>query len=198
MYIVSVIITGTEHLGIGLVNRRFFREFVLQHLAGTFFRAVEQPAEQPESEDVATLQNGLVIHTAVGQSSLGHGRYRHFHNLGRDAKLLDWVVGGELGLFQAILLERVDVYDNHPARFQELVALLQCCGIHRHKHVALVARGVHTRTHAHLETAHAAERTLRGADFSRIVGERGNRVPKPRRNIGENVAGELHPVAGIA
>ena len=52
---------------------------------------------------------------------------------------------GGLGLFQAILLERVDVYDNHPARFQELIALLQCCGIHRHKHVALIARGVHTR-----------------------------------------------------
>ena len=56
---------------------------------------------------------------------------------------------------------------------------------------------MHTCTDTHLEAGNASERPLRGTDFSRIVGESGNSVAKPRGNIGEDITCQLHTVTRI-
>lgn len=198
MHIVAEIVAGTEHFGICLVDGGFLGELFVQHFQGVLFRTVEKPAEKSEREDVAAFQHGLDVHVRVGQGSLCHGCDRHFNHLCRDAEFLDGVVGLEQGFFQAIGLEGVDVDDDHTAGLEEFVALLECGRIHGYQHIAFIARSVYAGAYADLETAHAAQRTLRGADFRGIIGECGNGVAHTGRYICEDVAGKLHAVAGVA
>ena len=198
MDIVAVVVAGAEHFGVGLVHCGLLGKFLMEHLQRCLFGAVEQPAEQAEHEDVAAFQNGFYVHAAVGQRGLGHRRYGHFHHLSRDSQLLDGVVGLEQRLLEPFGLEGVDVNDDYSALFEKLVALLQGGGIHGYQHVAFVAGGVHAVAYAHLKSAHAAERPLRGAYLCGIVGEGRDGVAETGRNVSENVAGQLHAVAGVA
>ncbi len=76
--------------------------------------------------------------------------------------------------------------------------LLQGSGIHGNKHIGLVARCVYICSYMNLKSRYSAKRTLRGADFCRIVGESRNLVSDSGRHISEDIAGKLHSVAGIA
>ena len=198
VYVVAVVVAGAEHLGVGFVDGRFLCEFFAEHLAGALLGAVEEPAEQSQSEYIAAFEHRLEVHPLVGQSRFGHRRDGHLDHLGRDSQFLDGVVGGEFGFAQALGAEGVDVDDDDAAGLEEAVALLEGGRIHGHEHVAGVAGSVHAVAHAHLETADAAERALRGTDFSRIVGESRDGIAQTGRNVGENVAGKLHAVAGVA
>ncbi len=170
----TIVIAGTQHLGVGLGDGRFLCKFLLQHFAGILLGTVKEPAKQAESENVAAFENRFVIHSRVGQSGLSHGGDRHLNNLGMDAEFLYRVGGFKEGFFKTLLLERVNIENYHPVGFQKLVALFESRGVHGNQHIALVARSVHAAADTHLKTAHTAKRALRGADFGRIVGEGGN------------------------
>ena len=167
----AIVKTSLEHLRVSLVDSGLLRELRAEHLRGAFERAVKEPAEEAESEDVAAFEDTLGIHSLVRERGLCHRGNGHFHHLGSDAEFLDRVVGLEFSLFQTFLLEGIDVDNNNPAGLHRTVVLLESRGVHRHKHVATVAGGMHSRTDANLEAADTAERPLRGAYLSGIVGE---------------------------
>ena len=56
---------------------------------------------------------------------------------------------------------------------------------------------MHAFAHTHLIAGDSAQGTLRGADFSGIVGEGGDEIALASRNIGKDVARKLHAVAGV-
>ena len=68
-------------------------------------------------------------------------------------------------------------------------------GIHRDKHISLVAGGVHILTHTHLIARHSAQRTLGRADLCRIIRERGDLVSFSGGNVGKDISRKLHAVA---
>ena len=57
MDIVSIVVSSVEHFSVSLVNSRLFCEFVFQEVQSGFKRAVEQPANKSEREDVASSQH---------------------------------------------------------------------------------------------------------------------------------------------
>ena len=168
----TVVPAGLKHLGVGFVDSGLAGEFRLEMLEGAFQRAVEQPADKAQSEDVPAFEHTLVVHAAVGQSGLCHGRNRHLDNsVGIEAKFGDGIVGGIESLAEVWSLERVDVDDHNSVGLEEADVLLQSRGVHGHEDIAGIAGGVDTAAHAYLEAADTAERALRRAYLSRIVGE---------------------------
>ena len=195
----GVVEAGVHHLDVALGNERLLVELLAQESLDKAQVAVEQPADYAQGKHVAALEHALVVHAAVGQAGLNHLRHRAGHHaVGVDAHLAEVVVGGKLGLLKVFRAEAVGVDDDRGLRLCKAILCLQGGGIHGHKHVALVARGVDTaRSDVHLKTRHARERALRGAYVGRVVGKRGYAVAHSGRHRGEDVAGQLHAVAGI-
>ena len=76
---------------------------------------------------------------------------------------------------------------------------LERCGVHRDEHVGLVARrGDLVVGDVDLERRHAVDGARGRADLGREVGKRRQVVAERGAHRGEAVAGELHPVAGVA
>ncbi len=198
MDVVSVIVSGLEHLGVGFEDGRLLCEFLLEVAQGGVERTVEEPAYQAESEDVAAFEDALVVEAAVGQGCLGHGRDGHFDNLGFDAEFLKRIVGCVLSLLEVAFAEGVDIDDDHSTGLEEAVVLLEGSGVHRNEHVATVAGGVDTFADAYLEARHASKRTLWSAYFGRVVRECRHLVAETGRHVCKDVAGQLHSVAGVA
>ena len=196
--IVAIVETGFDHLGVGLVDHRFLGEFIFKVTFGLFERTVKEPADEAERKDIAAFQHGLVVETAVGERRLGHCRDGDFEYLCRDAEFFERFVGLEHRLAQIGFLKRVDVDDDHAAGFEKFYILLERRGVHGDKHIAAVAGSVHACSDAYLKTRHAAERSLRSANFSRIVGKCRDLIAKSGRYVGESVAGKLHAVARVA
>ncbi len=99
---------------------------------------------------------------------------------------------------QISLREGVAVADDDTIPLEVAEIGLEGRRVHGHEHIGLVAGGVDTLADAHLVTRHAAERTLRSADFRRIIREGGNLISLLCGNVRENVACKLHAVAGVA
>ncbi len=101
----SVVISGLEHFGVGLVDSGLFGEFGVKVRQSSLERTVEEPAHKAEREDVAALYDALEIHSAVGQSGLGHGCDGHIDYLRLDAEFLERTVRGILGFLEVRFLE---------------------------------------------------------------------------------------------
>ncbi len=196
--VVSVVVAGLKNLGVGLVNGRLFAEFLFQMVESGVDRAVEKPADQTKRKYIAAFKHTLGIKTGIGKSGFGHRGHRHFHYLGLDAEFLERTVSGVFRFFKIGFAEGVDIHNNHATLFKELVILLQCCRVHGQQHIAAVAGGVHIVAYAYLKAGNAAKRTLGSADFGRIVRKCRHLIADACRDIGENVAGKLHAVAGVA
>ena len=171
--VVTVVITSLNHLDVILCNSRLLGKLLTQEIGNEAQVAVEQPAHQTQGKHIAALQDGLVVHACVFQAVLHHrGQWAGHHAVGVDAHLAEVVVGLEGSFLQVFRTKRVGVDDNRSLRLSIAVLRLERGGIHRHEHVAEVARGVHlTCTNVHLKTRDTGERALRGADVSGIVGE---------------------------
>ena len=143
MGVVAVVIAGLHHLDVILCNGRLLGKLLLQEISHQRQVAVEKPADESEGKHVAALQNGLVVHAGVGQTLLDHRCQRTLDDVvGVDAHLAQIVLTLELCLLQVFRPERVGVDDNRSTGLGIAVLRLQCCGVHGHQHVALVARGV--------------------------------------------------------
>ena len=195
MDVVTVVIAGLKNDSVCLIDSLFLGEFGFQMSEGGIDRAVEEPAHQTESENVAALEDAFVVETAVGESRFGHSRYWHLYNLVADTELLERTVGGIQCFFKVRFLERIDVDNDNTSRFEEFDILLESCGIHRHKHIAGITGGVHASADTHLEAGHSAKRTLRSTYLGRIVGKGRHLIAQPGRHIGKDVSGKLHSVA---
>ena len=198
MRIGPVIISGLDNLYIGFCHGRLFGKFLTQHVERNLQVAVEQPTHQSERKHVTAFQYALVVHARVCQTGFDHLGDRGSNHIVFDAQLFYRVIRRESGLLQIFGLKTIGVDNNTCCRFGISVLGLQCCRIHRHQHITLVARRVHTpRTDVYLKTGNSCQRPLRSPDISRIIGKRTNVISYRRRDRRENIPGQLHTVAGI-
>ena len=70
--VMTIVVTGTDHLNVCLGNSRFLGEFLADEVFGNREVAVEQPANQSYCKHVAALQHRLVVHAGVSQTILHH------------------------------------------------------------------------------------------------------------------------------
>ena len=176
--VVSVVVARLNHLDVGLGHTRLLGKFLLKEIEGDVQVAVEEPAHQSECEHVAALQHGLHVHARVSQTVLHHLRDgAGNHTVGVDAHLAQIVFGGESRLLQVGRAEGVGVDDDGSTWFSILVLSLECCSVHGHEHIALVAWRIdHVGSDVYLKTAHTRQRTLRCADVGGIVRKRTDTV----------------------
>ena len=116
-----------------------------------FEGTVEEPAYEAEGEDVAALENALVVQPAVGERCLGHGCDGYLYHLCLYAEFLERIVGSVQGLFEVALAEGVDVHNDYPAGFEEAVVGFESGSIHGNEHVGAVAGGVNSCADAYLK-----------------------------------------------
>ena len=178
-----VVVSGLHHPHVALGQSRLLAELGLQKVVHQPQVAVEEPAHQPQGEHVAALQDGLVVHSTVGQTLAHHRRDGAGDEaIGVESHLLEVVFAVDFGLFQVGLPEAIGVDDDAGLRLGILVLSLQRGGIHGHQHVALVARSIDTAlADVYLVARYARERTLRSPDVGRVVGERGDAVAHDSR-----------------
>jgi len=106
---------------------------------------------------------------------------------------------GHVCLAQVRFAEVVDVDDEDAVGLEVGEIRFQRGGIHGDQRVDGVAGCVDVvRREMDLESADARKRARRGANFSRVVGERGEIVAVERNGIRELTASDLHAVAGIS
>ena len=198
MGIVSAVPAGLHHFGVSLVNGRFLGELGLQLAQHRFNGFVEEPADEAQGKHILAFEHSLRRHAGVFERFLhqrGHGHAKHPFTV--DAEFGNGVVGAVFGFLKVSVAESVGVADNDTVRFQKLEVGFEGCRVHGHQHVGFVARCVDAHPDMYLKTAHAAERSLRSANFSGIVGEGGYFISFTGRNVREDVTGKLHTVAGI-
>ena len=108
-------------------------------------------------------------------------------------------VGRVAGLLEVAVLERVLIDDQQPAGDQVLDVGLEGRRVHRDEDAGLVARGEDVVVReVDLEGGDAGERSGRGPDLGRVVGERREVVPEEGAGAREAISRQLHPVAGVA
>ncbi|GFI14550.1 hypothetical protein IMSAGC008_02109 [Muribaculaceae bacterium] len=147
----SVVISCLKHLGVGFVYGGFLGEFVFEMSERAFEGTVEEPAHEAEGEDVAALENALVVQPAVGERCLGHGCDGYLYHLRLYAEFLKRIVGSVQGLFEVALAEGVDVHNDYPAGFEEAVVGFESGSVHGNEHVGAVAGGVNSCADAYLK-----------------------------------------------
>ena len=108
-------------------------------------------------------------------------------------------VGVVADLGQVALGEVRGVGDDQPAAGKVVDVGLERRRVHRDQHVRTVARGHDVVVgEVQLEARDAGQGALRGADLGGEVRQGRDVVAEGRRVGGEPVAGQLHPVAGVA
>ena len=103
------------------------------------------------------------------------------------------------GLLEVPLVESVGVGDDRSALGEVADVDLERRRVHRNEDARLITgREDVVVGEVHLEAGHAGQRSRRRADLGREVRERGEVVAEHRGLAREAIAGELHPVAGVA
>ena len=169
----SIVPTSLDDLDVGLGNGGLLGKFLAQEVGNEVQVAVEEPADQTQGKHVTAFHHRLVVHARVCQTVLDHRGQRALDDtVWVDAHLAQIVLRLELCLLQVLRTERVSIDDDGCARLGIAILRLQGSSVHRYQHIALVARGVHlASTNVYLETRYTRQRTLRGADVGRVVGE---------------------------
>ena len=184
-----------NYLNVCFCNCRLLGKLFAEEVFGNGQVAVEQPANQTECKHVTALQHRLVVHACVCQAILYHLRDRSSNHIVLDAHFFYRIVCCESSLFQIRLLETVCIDNDASRRLSKLVLSLECCSIHCHEHIALVARCKDFAcTNVYLETGYACQRTLRGTDIRRIIGEGTDIIPYCSRNSRKKISGQLHTI----
>ena len=105
MYVAAVVVAGLDDFGVGLVDGGLLGEFLSEVAQGGVEGPVEEPAYEAEGEDIAALEDALVVEAAAFEGGLSHGCDGNLDDLGGDAELGEWIVGGEEGLAEVGFLE---------------------------------------------------------------------------------------------
>ena len=93
------------------------------------------------------------------------------------------------------MLEGVYVQNNHCGALAPFGVGHQSRRIHRHKEIAVVARGIDFGiAYVDLKSGHARNNSVRGPDFCRIVGKGRETVAYAGGGVSKKRPGELHTV----
>jgi hypothetical protein len=88
--------------------------------------------------------------------------------------------------------------DEESTPFEQVQVGFECGSVHCHQDVALVAGGKDFgAAETELEAGDSSQRALWGADFGRVVRERGKIVARQCAGMGKVTARQLHALAGI-
>ncbi len=180
-------------------EQRLVLELFLDPADRWLHRAVVKPVAHAQGEKVLAAVHRLGIEAQMLQRTPRQAL--QFHR--KQPELIEGMVfqriRGQLRFAQIVLLETVAIDDQDPIRLQVGNVHFQRRRIHGDQHVDGIARRVDLiRGEVQLKAADTGDRPRRGANFRRIVGERGNIIAVERRGIGELAAGDLHAVAGVA
>ena len=129
---------------------------------------VKEPANETEGKHVLRTNNSLEVHTRILERLLrerGEGYRHNLHRL-RKTKLLEGVIRLVKRLFKILCRKRIGVANDDGMVVDVVHIHFQRSCVHRNEHISLVAWGVNALAKMHLETAHTAQRTLWGANFS--------------------------------
>ena len=131
-------------------------------------RTFKKPAYETEGEHVLRTNNRLEVHARVLERLLRERSEGYRHNLHRlgETKLLERVVCLVKRLFKILCRKRIGVANDDGMVVNVVHIHFQRSCVHRNEHISLVAWGVNALAKMHLETAHTAQRTLWGANFS--------------------------------
>ncbi len=194
--VVTIIPSGFHNLCVSFVYCRLLGEFCLKFFEHALYRTVKQPADDAQCKHVLALHHTFLVKTGIGKCGLKKRGHRHEHDPRRiDAEFGYRIRCGIFRLFEILLGERVSVAYDDPIWLEIAEIGLEGGGIHRDKHISLVAGGVHILTHTHLIARHSAQRTLGRADLCRIIRERGDLVSFSGGNVGKDISRKLHAVA---
>ena len=197
----GVVVSGLDGDFVGFGHGRILLgEFRIQIVEGILLGTVEHPEADAQRKHVLALGDGLVVQTGLLEGFAGHGRDVGYDDVVLvEIELCQRVKGFETGLLEVLFGDRVAVDDDRGTGLEPFAVGLQGGGIHGHQHVAIVT-GVEFAvvSEVDLEAGDAGHRTLRGADFGRIVGKGRGSVTEQRRGIGKERTRELHAVARIS
>ncbi len=214
--IVAIVVAVGQHFDIGCDESGLLGELAFEEVDGFVYGTREEPAYNAEGEHVARFENGFVVKSAVFEAFLcqfGQSDGNDLYRLG-DTEFGERIVGLVEGFFKVFGGERVGIYNDYGiasvhclriivfgtrhVEFAAEGAYFECCGVHSHNHICLVARGINSVAETYLETTYAAEGTLRGANFSGEVGQGGNLVTQDGTERGEHISRQLHTIAGVS
>ncbi len=178
---------------------RLALELLLQPVDRVVHRPVVQVVHHPEREEVLAARR--LFRREVGLLEC----------LARQARELDLdrAIAVQAAVFERILFvprflqildaERVGVDDENAVRLQVAYVDLECSRVHCNEYVGLVTRRVDVfAAELDLESTDAGQRAGRGANLGREVGQRAQVVADGSCGCSKTIAGDLHPVAGIA
>ena len=166
------LLVGLDDLGVLL------REFLLQIGVDVLQRAVVDVAGHAQGEHVLALEDGLGIHPAVLEALAGQGGDRRDDQRAvLDPEFGEGIVGGEARLLHAGLVEGILVHEDHRVALAPFGVRLEGGGVHGYEQVAeITGRVDFPAADVDLESGHAGDGPVRGADLGRIVRECGKTV----------------------
>ena len=185
-------VAGLQCIGVCRRYGGVLRELLVDPAQGRLERAFVQPEHQAEREEVLRAVDLLRVQAAVLQGPRIHAGDGH----------LDHPVAGERAVFERVGLvgclaqvgvgELVCVHYDRSALGKIGEVCLQGRGVHRHKHVWGVPRGVDVVTgEAYLERTDARQRTGWSTNFGREVGDGADVVSDQRGGVRELKPGDL-------
>ena len=191
---------GAEGGEVGLQRARLVDELAPQPVLGRLRRAVVEPRDDAEREQVLGAPR---VARRDALHRLGRARRQRRHRDPDQVVAVERAVLERVGLvarlLQVALAERVLVGDHRPALGERRQLAAQRGGVHGDEHVRLVARREDVlRREVDLERGDAGERAGRRADLGREARERREVVAVLGGGVREAAAGELHAVTRIA
>ena len=196
---VGIVVAGPQAGAVGGHHRQVLAELLHQPLQHRLQRPVVEPEAQAQGEEVLAPRGVLarklqVLHGLFVQPRHGHGNDAIGGKLAAGQR-----IGGIAGLGQVGLVELIFVDDEDAAGLQLAEVDLQGRRVHGDQHVGRIAgRMDFVVGETELKAAHAAQRTGRGTDLRRVIGQRADGQPRHRGDVRELAADDLHAVARVA
>ena len=195
----AIVVSGPQAGPVGRHDRQALAELLDQELQHRLDRPIVEPEAQSQGEEVLAAGGVLARKLQVPHGLFVHPRHRHGDDAVGRKLAAGQRVGGIAGLGQVGLGELVFIDHEDAARLHVAEVDLQGRRVHGDQHVRRIARRMDLVIgEAELKTAHAAQRTGRGADLRRVVGLGADGQSGHRSDVGELAADDLHAVARVA
>ncbi len=185
-YIVFLSLGWILHLKRSVLEKFVLRpEFLVYILLCVLQRHIIKVEAQAERKHVLALHHALCVELQPCQSLLRHARdVRENDVMCVQFEFRDRVFGAETRPLDLFFVIGIAVYDHRATPFEPLRVCAQCSRVHRHKHVAVVARRKHLGVaDVYLKSGNSRHRTLRCAYLGGIVGEGRDTHPHQCRSI---------------